>query len=147
MSRFQNLLSHQGPLTHVNHSHRREAPTGRYTFDEITGEPRELQSEIFDEPPPQPRAAFAWHEDPTPEEIVDEPPPQPRAAFAWHEDPTPEEIAVNYQVVVSKGQSLTALLSRLGRMEPKTEFLESEIRWVQSEIDRATRQMNAQTLH
>ena len=124
MSRFQNLLSHQGPLTHVNHSHRREAPTGRYTFDEITGEPRELQSEIFDEPPPQ-----------------------PRAAFAWHEDPTPEEIAVNYQVVVSKGQSLTALLSRLGRMEPKTEFLESEIRWVQSEIDRATRQMNAQTLH
>lgn len=124
MSRFQNLLSHQGPLTHVNHSHRREAPTGRYTFNEETGEWSMGLSEIFDEPPPQ-----------------------PRAAFAWHEDPTPEELAVNNQVILSKGQALTALLARLGQMEPKTEFLESEIRWAQSEIDRATLQMNARTNH
>lgn len=114
MSRFENLLSHQGPLTHVNHSHRREAPTGRYTFDPITGEPRELQSEIFDEPPPQ---------------------------------LMPQDIAVNNQVILSKGQALTALLARLRRMEPKTEFLESEIRWAQSEIDRATQQRNAHTNH
>ena len=114
MSRFENLLSHQGPLTHVNHSHRREAPTGRNTFDPITGEPRELQSEIFDEPPPQ---------------------------------LMPQDIAVNNQVILSKGQALTALLARLRRMEPKTEFLESEIRWAQSEIDRATQQRNAHTNH
>ena len=115
MSRFQNLLSHQGPLTHVKHSHRREAPTGRYTFNQETGEPKPTLSEMF----------------------FDEPPAQL----------TREEIAVNYQVIESKGQSLTALLARLGRMEPKTEFLESEIRWVQSEIDRATLQMNAHTNH
>ena len=35
-SRFRALLSHQGPLTHVNHAHRQCAPTptGRYTTDE-----------------------------------------------------------------------------------------------------------------
>jgi hypothetical protein len=51
MSRFQTLLSHQGPLTHVNHAHRCEVPTGRITYNELTGEWTDLGLEVIYEPP------------------------------------------------------------------------------------------------
>lgn len=54
-----------------------------------------------------------------------------------------EKIAVYNEVLLIRWQSLTALLARLGQVSPKTVFWASEIKWVESEMQRAATQMSA----
>jgi hypothetical protein len=115
-SRFQALLSHQGPLTHADHSHRQCAPvpTGRITMDQYGN----VQSWGLGDPPE------GWDPNGTEESRQ-----------------TTEDLTVNLAVVKAKGRHMVELRNEVAALSPYTHFLSDQLEQLNIQITELLAQM------
>ena len=115
-SRFQALLSHQGPLKHVDHAHRQCAPvpTGRITRDEYGN----IQS---------------WG-------LGDQPPGVDPNATAESRQST-SELRTNLAFVRVKGRHMVALRAEAANLSPYTHYLSDQLMQIDTQIAELTAQM------
>ena len=111
--RFQALLSHQGPLKHVNHAHRQAAPTGRITSDEYGN----IVSWGLSDPPP------GWNPNATAESRQ-----------------STEDLRTNLAFVKAKGRHMVALRAEAANLSPYTHYLSDQLRQIDNEIAELTAQ-------
>ncbi len=111
--RFQALLSHQGPLKHVNHAHRQAAPTGRMTMDEYGN----IQSWGLGGPPPgvDPNST-----------------PESRQSTS--------DLRTNLAFVQAKGRHMVALRTEATNLSPYTWYLSDQLEQLDNEIAELTTQ-------
>ena len=114
--RFQALLSHQGPLKHVNHAHRQCAPvpTGRITTDEYGN----VLSWGLGDPPP------GWDPNATEESRQ-----------------STEELTTNLAFVRVKGRHMVALRAEAANLSPYTHYLSDQLMQIDTQIADLTAQM------
>ena len=117
-SRFQALLSHQGPMTHVSHAHRQctpaPVPTGRTTRDEYGG----VESWGLGDPPP------GWDPDGTPESRQ-----------------STEDLRTNLAFVQAKGRHTVALRDEAANLHPYTHYLSDQLGQLDTQIAELTERM------
>ena len=121
-SRFQALLSHQGPMTHVNHAHRQCAPapapapvpTGRYTTDEYGNV---LSWGLSD-----------WSPGSDPDQT-----PESRQST--------EDLRTNLAFVQAKGRHMVALRNEAANLSPYTHYLSDQLGQLDAQIAELTEQM------
>ena len=115
-SRFQALLSHQGPLIHANHAHRQCAPvpTGRITMDQYGN----IQSWGLGDPPE------GWDPNGTEESRQDT-----------------EELTVNLAVVKAKGRHMVEMRAEIAALSPYTSFVSDQLGQLNTQITELLAQM------
>ena len=115
MSQLQALLSHQGPLKHVNHAHRQCAPvpTGRITMDEYGN----VVSWGLSDPPP------GWDPNATEESRQ-----------------STQELRTNLAFVRAKGRHMVALRSEAANLSPYTHYLSDQLQQLDTNIAELTEQ-------
>ena len=115
-SRFQALLSHQGPMKHVSHAHRQcaPAPTGRITMDQYGN----IMSWGLGDPPP------GWN---------------PHATEESRQ--STEELTTNLAFVRAKGRHMVALRTEAANLGPYTSYLSDQLGQLDTQIAELTAQM------
>tara|TARA_B100000902_G_scaffold42706_1_gene50461 strand:+ start:232 stop:630 length:399 start_codon:yes stop_codon:yes gene_type:complete len=117
-SRFNALLSHQGPLKHANHAHRQCAPapvpTGRITMDQYGN----IQSWGLGDPPD------GWDPNGTEESRQ-----------------TTEDLTVNLAVVKAKGRHMVEMRTEIAALSPYTSYLSDQLGQLNTEITELLAQM------
>ena len=114
--RFQALLSHQGPLKHINHAHRQCAPvpTGRITMDQYGN----ITSWGLGDPPP------GWNPNATEESRQ-----------------STEELTTNLAFVRAKVRHMVALRTEAANLGPYTSYLSDQLGQLDAQIAELTAQM------